>query len=295
MARPHVAIVTTVAPVHLAAFENLEGIAEEKAAIFRGLEPGGCAVFNGDLGTSEILLRAANQVGARILRFGPSDGMDIRLADCRTEGSRTLVDAVVLGKTTTFALGSPGRHLAMNALGVLGCVAALDADVHRAARALSDWQNVEGRGRQANILIRGGGRSGSITLIDDSYNANPASVAMALEVLATAPSGGRRVAFLGDMLELGRDEAGYHSRLAELEAVSRLDVIHCAGPLTRFLHEALPAAKRGVWTDDADGLAQRVAELVESGDVVMIKGSNGSKMQRVVDAIKALEIAHETT
>jgi UDP-N-acetylmuramoyl-tripeptide--D-alanyl-D-alanine ligase len=303
MARPNVAIVTTVAPVHMAAFENLEGIAEEKASIFHGLESGGCAVFNGDLGTSEILLRAANSVGARVLRFGTADGMDIRLADCRTVGSRTQVSAAVLGTPITFELGSPGRHLAMNALGVLGCIAALDAEVQRAAEALSEWHNVEGRGQQSGITIRSGGRSGSITLIDESYNANPASVAMALEVLANVPlsgsasgaSVGRRVAFLGDMLELGRDEVGYHSRLAELEAVSRLDVIHCAGPLMRYLHDSLPAARRGVWTESAEMLAQQVSDLVSPGDVVMVKGSNGSKMRRVVDAIKALEIEHETT
>jgi UDP-N-acetylmuramoyl-tripeptide--D-alanyl-D-alanine ligase len=303
IARPHVAIVTTVAPVHIAAFENLEGIAEEKAAIFCGLESGGTAVFNGDLDTSEILLRRANSVGARILRFGSSDGMDIRLADCRTDGSRTLVNALVLGRPTTFELGSPGRHLAMNALGVLGCIAALGVDIQRAAQALSEWQNVEGRGQQSRFSIRSGGRSGSITLIDESYNANPASVAMALEVLANAPlsggasraSVGRRVAFLGDMLELGREVAGYHSRLAELEAVSRLDAIHCAGPLMRYLHDSLPAARRGVWTESAEVLAQQVADLVAPGDVVMVKGSNGSKMRRVVDAITALAIEHETT
>ncbi len=294
MARPHVAIVTTVAPVHLAAFENLEGIAEEKGSIFNGLEPGGWAVFNGDLSTSEILLHTANSVGARVVRFGASDGVDIRLVDCRTVGSRTLVEAMVLGRPTRFELGSPGRHLAMNALGVLGCAAVLSADMQCAAEALSTWLNVEGRGQRSSISIRSGGRSGPITLIDESYNANPASVAIALDVLASAllagPSSGRRVAFLGDMLELGRDEVGYHRKLAELEAISRLDAIHCVGPLMQFLHEALPAVRRGIWTENAEGMARQVAELIEPGDVVMVKGSNGLKMQRVVDAIRALEI-----
>jgi UDP-N-acetylmuramoyl-tripeptide--D-alanyl-D-alanine ligase len=295
MARLHVAMVTTVAPVHLAAFENIAGIAREKASIFQGLEEGGCAVINGDLGTSEILVREANLVGARILRFGAGDGMDVRMTSCRTVGARTLVKAEVLGKPISFELRTPGKHLAMNALGVLGCIEALGADVHLAARALSEWANVAGRGQQFNILVMDSGHPETITLIDDSYNANPASMAAALEVLANSPPPGtasaeyigRRVAFLGDMLELGRDEACFHGRLAELEAVAQVDVVHCAGPLMRNLHRALPDAKRGVWTESSDLLVKQVADLVNPGDVVMVKGSNGSKMQRIVDAIKA--------
>jgi UDP-N-acetylmuramoyl-tripeptide--D-alanyl-D-alanine ligase len=295
LARPHVAMITTVAPVHLAAFENVEAIAREKASIFQGLEEGGCAVVNGGLGTSEILVREANSVGARILRFGSGDGMDVRMASCRTVGARTLVTAEVLGKPISFELRTPGKHLAMNALGVLGCIEALGADVHLAAQALSEWENVAGRGQQFSIRVMDSGGPGTITLIDDSYNANPASMAAALEVLANsalpgtarAENLGRRVAFLGDMLELGRDEACYHRRLAELEAVSHVDLVHCAGPLMRNLHRALPDAQRGIWTESSEVLAKQVADLVEPGDVIMVKGSNGSKMQRVVDAIKS--------
>jgi UDP-N-acetylmuramoyl-tripeptide--D-alanyl-D-alanine ligase len=296
MARPHVALVTTVAPVHLAAFKDVDAIAREKASIFEGLEEGGYAVVNGDLSNSEILVRTAKSVTGRILRFGSGNGMDIRLVDCRTIGSRTMVDAVVMGKPISFELGSPGRHLAMNALGVLGCIEALGADVHLAAKALSEWQNAGGRGQQFSICVQGSEGPGTITLIDESYNANPTSMAVAFEVLAASslpravsePAIGRRVAFVGDMLELGSDEAGFHSQLAELEALANVDMVHCSGRLMRFFHEALPHAKQGVWSESSDVLAQRIAGLVEPGDVIMVKGSNASKMQRVVDAIKDL-------
>jgi UDP-N-acetylmuramoyl-tripeptide--D-alanyl-D-alanine ligase len=296
LARPHVAMITTVAAVHLAAFRDVSGIAREKAAILEGLEPGGTAVLNRDIATYPILLAAARRAGARSVRFGRSGRPEFRLGEVRVGASSTCIEARARGRSFLFRLGAPGRHLAMNALGVLAAVEALGGDIARAAVALGQWQAPEGRGARWTVLLGPGGLDGAITLIDESYNANPAAMTAALEVFAAEKpedgqgrvSRGRRVAFLGDMLELGPRERELHAALAGLPALAAVTTVHCAGSRMRALHQALPAAQRGEWFETAEAMAARAGRLVDAGDIAMVKGSLGSRVGQVVEAIKRM-------
>jgi UDP-N-acetylmuramoyl-tripeptide--D-alanyl-D-alanine ligase len=296
LARPDVAMITTVEAVHLAAFGDVRGIAREKASIFEGLEPGGVAVLNRDTPTYPLLLAAATRAGARIVRFGSKGRPEFRLREARVGDAGTCVAAEARGERFLFRLGAPGRHLAMNALGVLAAVEALGLDVARAAVALGQWQAPEGRGSRWTVLLGPGGIDGAITLIDESYNANPAAMAAALEVFAGARpqddagrvKRGRRVAFLGDMLELGPGERELHAGLARVPALAEVSVVHCAGTRMRALYDALPGSQRGEWFPDAEAMAARARRLVDAGDIAMVKGSFGSRVGQVVQAIKGL-------
>ena len=184
----------------------------------------------------------------------------------------------------------------MNALGVLAAVEALGGDIARAAMALGQWQAPEGRGARWTVLLGPGGLDGAITLIDESYNANPAAMAAALEVFAGERpqdgmgrvSRGRRVAFLGDMLELGPRERELHAALAAIPALAAVTTVHCAGPRMRALHAALPAGQRGEWFESAEAMAARAGRLLDAGDIAMVKGSLGSRVGQVVAAIKRM-------
>jgi UDP-N-acetylmuramoyl-tripeptide--D-alanyl-D-alanine ligase len=296
LARPHVAMITTVAAVHLAAFGNLDGIAREKASIVEGLEPGGVAVLNRDAPGYGIMLAAARRAGARPVRFGTLGRPEFRIDEVAVVPGSTSVAARMHGQRFMFRLAAPGRHLAMNALGVLAAVEALGGDIARASVALSQWQAPEGRGSRWTVRLGPGGLDGAITLIDESYNANPAAMAAALEVFAVerpidGPGRvvrGRRVAFLGDMLELGPRERELHAGLAGVEALRAVTTVHCAGARMRALHEALPAAQRGEWFESAEAMAARARRLVDAGDIAMVKGSLGSRVGQVVEAIKTM-------
>jgi UDP-N-acetylmuramoyl-tripeptide--D-alanyl-D-alanine ligase len=299
LARPHVAIVTTIEPVHLAAFDSIEGIADAKAEVFAGLEAGGTAILNRDNAQYE---RLAAQVGeARILSFGTGD-CDLILDHAAICGASTVVRARIIGQPITFKLGVPGAHFALNAVAALGAVSAAGGDIARAGLAMAGWSPPEGRGQRWRIDLGPAGLDGAITLIDDSYNANPASMRAALAVLAASPvtndvgrvAQGRRIAFLGDMLELGPTEDALHADLARLSEISDIDVIHTAGPRMQAMHAALPADKRGDWFEDSDLLAQRARRVIDAGDVCMVKGSLGMAMRRVVESIKALGTVHGT-
>ena len=297
LARPHVAMVTTVAAAHLEAFDSVADIAREKATIFDGLEPDGFAVFNGDLAPEivRILSQAARAAGARPLRFGAAAGCDYRLARVVLTPAATVVSAEMLSGPQLFKLGAPGRHFAANALGVLVVAEALGADATLAARELSLWTPPAGRGTQETILLDPV-EDLSLTLIDDAFNANPTSMAAAFEVLAASQpvegvgriAHGRRVAVLGDMLELGEDEIALHEGLAGLEHFDAAEVVHCVGPRMRALWEKLPAERQGAWTDTAEKMAERLRHVVDAGDVVLVKGSKGSRVSLVVDAVRKL-------
>ncbi|PLS23506.1 UDP-N-acetylmuramoyl-tripeptide--D-alanyl-D-alanine ligase [Neptunicoccus cionae] len=285
MAQLDVAVITTVAAVHMAAFDSVDQIAQAKAEIFEGLGPQGVAVLNADIPTLPILLDAAK--GVRMRLFGETDRADLRLIAARTTETVTTVEALLDGQEILFKLGAPGHHLAMNALAVLGAVQAVGADPARSMLALAQWHAPSGRGQR--FTVTRGDTGGVLELIDESYNANPTSMAAALSVLADSkPEGGRRVAMLGDMLELGPQEEEFHSGLADHPAVESVDTIHTSGPLMAALHNALPDRKRGQHFETADLMAARVNRLLDSGDVAMVKGSLGSKVGQVVTAIKAL-------
>lgn len=292
MARLDVAVITTVAAVHMAAFDDVDQIAKAKAEIFEGLGPKGVAVLNADIPTLPLLRRARKE--GRTLLFGRAEQAEIQLVASRTAITVTTVEARLNGQDILFKLGAAGDHLAMNALAVLGAVQAVGADVAQAMLALASWHAPSGRGQRFDVVL---GETGeTIELIDESYNANPTSMAAALAVLAAAEpvdnigrvSQGRRVAFLGDMLELGPQELALHADLSELPCVADIDLIHTSGPLMAALHAALPDRKRGQHFDDAQAMAARVNRLLDSGDVAMVKGSLGSKVGQVVTAIKSL-------
>ena len=296
LARPHVALVTTVAAVHLENFDDVGGIADAKAEIFAGLEPGGTAVLPADNAWQDRL--AAQTGAAERLSFGEA-AADLRLTDVTLGADTTVLGLSIRGERALARLAAPGRHLALNATAALAACLAAGADPARALIGLGAWRPAEGRGARKTVALGPGGIDGAITLIDESYNASPASVRAALAVLAAAPvehdigriSRGRRVAFLGDMLELGPEEAALHAGLAQAPEMAEIDRVHCCGPRMRALHAALPAERRGQWAEDSDALAARVPGLVDAGDVCMVKGSNGSRMGRVVAAIRAVGAA----
>ena len=296
MARPHVAVVTTVAAAHLEAFENIEGIAREKASIFEGLEPRGTAIFNADVATAPILKEAAQRHAARAISFGTARGAHHRLMSVTPGDDTTVAEARAWRTPLLFKVGCVGRHFAMNALAVLAVAWMLRCDRAIAIGDLGAWRPVKGRGARQRIGFDMTDPAMSFDLIDESYNANPASAAAALEVLAAATprhgvgrvSKGRRIVVLGDMKELGPEGPDLHAGLAAHPAMEGIDRVHCVGPLMRHLWEALPETKRGQWTETSAKMAQHVRGAVDAGDVVMVKGSLSMGLARVVDALRKL-------
>jgi len=276
-------MVTTVAAVHLEAFEDVAGIAREKAAILDGLEPGGVAVLNADLVESPVLAAMADAKGCKTRWFGRSaSGYALRAAEL--DGDVTRASFGVEGREITAEIQSPGAHFAMNAIGALAAVTALGADLDLALAGLAGWSPVKGRGARFTVDLP----DGPVTVLDDAYNANPTSVAAALTVLAATAGEGRRIAVLGDMGELGPQAEALHAGLAALPAMEKIDTVHCVGPLMGALHAALPAAKRGLRVETS---AQAVAALtgqIRGGDMVLAKGSLYMQMARVVDAIREI-------
>jgi UDP-N-acetylmuramoyl-tripeptide--D-alanyl-D-alanine ligase len=284
LVRPHVAIVTTIAPVHLEFFGTLDKIAEAKAEIFSGVVPGGAAVLNRDNAQFDQLGQAAAAAGvSRIVSFGEHESADARLVKCALKDECSCAQADILGAEVTYKLGAPGKHLALNSLAVLAAAVLAGADLALAALALAKLQPAAGRGTRVSLTVPGG----SALLIDESYNANPASMRAALALLAQAPVGprGRRVAVLGDMLELGAQGEALHRELGAVAAASA-DLVFCSGPLMRSLWDALPAARRGGYAETSAALEPALLGAIGAGDAVMIKGSLGSKMAPLVKALE---------
>ena len=288
MARPHVAMVTMVAPAHLEAFGDIRHIAQEKASIIKGLEPGGIAVLNGDVGTTNILQSVARAAGARIITFGEGIGCHHRAHRIELTPDSTVAEARAWRTPLPYRVSARGRHFAINALGVLAAVRALGADRGRAVRSLAAWQPVSGRGARERILLDPVEPDTALELVDDAYNANPASMAAALEVLAATTTGktGRRIAILGDMKELGPDQLRLHAALANLPAMRHIDTVHCVGPLMRALHDALPECKQGEWCTTSKSMIKSLRRRLAPGDVVLVKGSLSTGLGAIVDAIR---------
>ena len=283
LARPHTALVTTIKGVHTAYFGSLSEIAAAKAEIFRGMD-GGTAILNRDDAHFDALAGAAKSEGiGRIIGFGAGDACEARLLDYRIERNGSRVEAEISGRVLSYRLDAPGRHWAMNSLAVLAAVEAAGGDVEAAAKALKTVKAPKGRGDQHRVLLAGG----AFTLVDESYNASPASMAAAFEVLAAAETdaGGRRIAVLGDMLELGPDSAKIHAALAKDLIDLGIDLVCTAGKDMVHLQDALPRKMRGGHTGKAEELAPRVRNLVKPGDVVTVKGSRASGMSFIVDAL----------
>lgn len=285
LVRPHAAIVTTVEPVHLEYFGSIEKIADAKAEIFLGLEPGGAAVLNRDNGQYGRLATAAKKAGvSRIVSFGEEESADAFLVRCALQPEGSTVEAIILGEPITYKLGVPGRHLVQNSLAVLAAVSLAGADLALAALALSHLEPAAGRGTRVTLKVPGG----SALLIDESYNANPASMAAAIALLGQAPVGGqgRRIAVLGDMLELGPEGERLHRGLASALEEAKVDLVFCSGPLMHALWQALPSVRRGGYAETAAELQPAVLDAIRAGDAVMVKGSLGSKMGPIVKSLE---------
>ncbi|SHG98873.1 UDP-N-acetylmuramoyl-tripeptide--D-alanyl-D-alanine ligase [Marivita hallyeonensis] len=294
LARPHVAMVTIVAPAHLEAFESIDGIAHEKASIYEGLEPGGVAIWNGDLPTSGILSEWAKRCGGVSVSFGESQGCDMQVTDLRVSDTGSVVQARTNGAELLYKIDAPGRHFAVNGAAVLAVCEALGLDRALSLAAIGRWQPGAGRGQTVTVALDPADRNTTLSLIDDAYNANPASVGASLAVLASAPvqhdigrvSRGRRIAVLGDMKELGPTGPDLHAGLAQLPATQDLDRVHCVGPLMRHLYDALPDRQRGLWRETSAEMAADLPRLLDAGDVILVKGSLSMALARVVDAIR---------
>jgi len=287
--RPDVAMVTTVEAVHLAHFASVEEIANAKAEIFEGLPQGGVAVINADNPHAARLAAAATRAGARVWTFGEK-GAEARLASVSLGEASSDIEADILGSHLRFTYGAPGRHFVQNALGLLLVVKALGADVAAAADALRGVRAAKGRGERVRIETT----DGAFDLIDEAYNANPASMAAALAVLGSAKPGpgGRRIAVIGDMLELGPQSDVLHAGLSGAIAESEADLVFACGASMAHLWAELPVSIRGAYAQASSDIAPLIAADVRPGDVVMVKGSLGSRMALVVDALKARAREH---
>lgn len=285
MVRPHVAIITNVAPVHVGNFNSVEEIADAKAEIFSGVQPGGYAVLNRDNAFFERLAAAARTSGIQnVISFGAHEKADVKAERLVLHGTCSCITAEVMGEKLVYKLGMPGEHMALNSLAVLAAVKLMGADLARAALALAAAEAAKGRGARHHLRIG----LGELLLIDESYNANPVSMAAALALLGRAKTGkgGRRIAVLGDMLELGQHGPGLHAGLFKAVDGNKVDVLYAAGPLMAHLWEKTPADRRGAYATTSAELKGSLLEGLQAGDVVMIKGSLGSRMGPLVEAIR---------
>jgi UDP-N-acetylmuramoyl-tripeptide--D-alanyl-D-alanine ligase len=289
LVEPHAVCITNVGPVHTEAFEDGEpGVARAKAEIFEGLLPGGTAVLNADNPWFELLNAAALEAGAKVMSFGSAEIADARLLDYQPDTRGARVSARILGHDYVFTLSQTGFHWGLNGLAVILMLQALDVPLETGFAALSEFQALEGRGRERNVQVEGG----AFLLIDESYNANPMSMNAALASLAarTPVEEGRRIAVLTDMLELGPESERHHAELAEAIEAADVHRVYLAGPHMKALWDVLPEPRRAVWVESAADLVPEARQAVRAGDVVMVKGSNGSKAALVAQALASLDL-----
>ncbi|HET8729011.1 MAG TPA: UDP-N-acetylmuramoylalanyl-D-glutamyl-2,6-diaminopimelate--D-alanyl-D-alanine ligase [Alphaproteobacteria bacterium] len=290
--KPHVAIITTVEAVHTEHFSSVEGIADAKAEIFAGMGPASVAVLNRDNPYfARLVAHARTQGIGRIWSFGEHAQADARLVDCSLHATASAVNAVIRGEAIQYSLSAPGRHWVMNSLAVLLAVKALGADLTQAARALAKIAPPKGRGARNRVRLTREGETGAVLVIDESYNASPASMAAAIRVLAKSDLGdrGRRIAVLGDMLELGDEAPALHAALKHDLTAAEVDLVFACGPNMAKLYDVLPPTMRGACTADSAALLPIIAEAVRPGDAVMVKGSLGSRMAPIVEALQTLD------
>jgi UDP-N-acetylmuramoyl-tripeptide--D-alanyl-D-alanine ligase len=281
LVEPAVAVITTIAPAHLGYFASVEAIADAKAEIFEGVSRDGAAVLNADNPHFQRLAAAARARGLkRIVGFGEHAEAAVRLIDCHLYSTASAVTASVMGEIVDYCVSLPGRHWVMNSLAVMAAVQAAGGDISAAAAAMGALEALAGRGRRHRIAVPGGEGA----LIDESYNANPESMRAALSVLATAVPrpGGRRIAVLGDMLELGPGAGDMHAALAAPVSAADVDLVFTVGRQMEHLDRALPARCLGGHADTATALLPILAAALRPGDVIMVKGSLGSRMTDIV-------------
>ncbi len=291
MVRPHVAIITNVLPVHVGNFPDGEvGVAKAKAEIFEGLEPGGAAIIPRDSAHFEVLRQAASSAGGQIRTFGGHETSNAksRLALHGSDGehAQTDVEAEIDGRAVRYKLATPGQHIVTNSLAIALCMERLGLLTDRALAPLAGIGPTPGRGARTKYMQAGE----PVLLIDESYNANPSSMhwAMVLANLEVEAPYKRGVFILGDMLELGERSQTFHAELGAFigDVMENVDRVHACGPMMHHMFDALPAERRGVWTPTSAELIPHVLKDIQAGDVIMVKGSNGSRLAPVVAAIK---------
>lgn len=284
--RPHAAIVTTVEAVHLEHFPNIAAIADAKAEIFEGLELGGTAIVKQNNPYADRLATHARSAGATVVTFGFGDNAGVSGALASDSGTNQKIDVQFKdGGSFAMTLAMPGRHNAENALAVAAALDAVGAPIEAALNALAELAPPPGRGARTRIATAGG----DILLIDESYNANPASMRAALATLATVPPQNfpRRIAILGDMLELGPSAAQLHRDLFDAVDDAGIELLFACGPMMKGLYDAAPSAMKGGYAPTASELAPLVLSQIQAGDVLMVKASNGTRLSSLVDAVKA--------
>jgi UDP-N-acetylmuramoyl-tripeptide--D-alanyl-D-alanine ligase len=285
MVKTHVAIVTAVAASHLGHFKSLDEIADAKAEIFSGVVKGGHAVINRDSQYYDHLASVAKSHGiTSITGFGRHADAQVRMEAIALRPDCCCITANIFGEKVIYKLGMPGEHMALNSLAVLAAAKLVGADLARAALALSEAKPAKGRGGQIRLQHP----NGELLLLDESYNANPASVAAALALLANLKptKSGRRIAVLGDMLELGEFGEDLHRNLSHDIEHAGIDRVYAAGPLMKHLWDVLPKEKRGGYAPQSASLTEMLVNELRAGDCVMVKGSLGSRMGPIVEALK---------
>ena len=294
--KPHIAIITTIEPVHIEFFKNAEAIADAKAEIFTGMGKEGIAILNLDNPHFARLNAHAEKAGVgKVFSFGEDEEAQSRMIDCSLHADSTKVTADILGERVKYKLNIPGKHIALKSLRALTAVKAAGGNLDIAVEALKNSEPIEGRGNR--ILVTIAENQPPFTIINESYNANPASMMAAFEVFAMvepAP-GGRRIAVLGDMLELGKEGPLLHAGLANPLLKAKADLLFCCGPLMDALYQMLPPDWHGGHTKDSQMLAPLVTAIAKPGDVFLIKGSAGSKMSYVVQALQAMALPQTKT
>ena len=292
MVRPHVSIITTIEPAHIEFFHSIEDIADAKSEIFLGMM-GGTAILNRD---NPHYVRVAKEAKApnikRVFSFGKHPKADARLINRVADCSGNNVEAVICGRRIGYRLGVPGQHLVQNSLAVLTAIYAVGADVAAAAQTLNDLAPIPGRGERLKIEID----DGVFTIIDESYNANPASMRAAIETLAVMQPGpcAKRIAVLSDMCELGERSSDYHVELAETLSTSGIDKVYACGKHMATMFDALPAGLKGGFSRSTAELGQIISKNIRAGDVVTVKGSLAGGMKTVVDQLIGLQIKDGT-
>ncbi|MBV1885530.1 MAG: UDP-N-acetylmuramoylalanyl-D-glutamyl-2,6-diaminopimelate--D-alanyl-D-alanine ligase [Parvibaculaceae bacterium] len=287
MTQPHVALITTVAPVHMEFFDSVEDIADAKAEIFTGLVPGGVAIVNGDIAQFEYLKKKAQEARvARLVSFGHSSDADVHLKKVVLKAECSCVSVEAYGEMVTYKLGVPGEHVVMNSLGMIAVVQEMGGDLAKALMCLASLTAPKGRGARGDVTLE----NGSFLLIDESYNANPASMTAAMAAVGQiAPENhGRRIAVLGDMLELGVQSSRLHAGLTKPLMAAGIDLLFACGPQMKNLFDAVPKARRGVYAETSQDLKKSLLHSVRANDVVVVKGSLGSRMGLLVDALQEL-------
>ncbi|OUS11757.1 UDP-N-acetylmuramoylalanyl-D-glutamyl-2, 6-diaminopimelate--D-alanyl-D-alanine ligase [Rhodospirillales bacterium 47_12_T64] len=288
LVRPHVAIISTIEAAHFEFFKSIEDIAEAKCEIFEAMSTDGVAVLNRDHTLFDLMAERARENGVQnIIGFGESPQADARLIGYELFAEYSRVQADICGEILDYTISNPGFHWILNSLAALAAIKAVGADAKKAAAELSTLHGLPGRGEKTVLALANGKK---FELIDDSYNANPASVHACINVLANATpdNAGRRIAVLGDMLELGRQSRKIHVDLAGPINDSGIDLVFTCGPHMEALHEALPANMRGVHKNNSQELAPVLAQALRADDVVSVKGSLGSRMSVIIENLKSL-------